>query len=181
MSTFLKIGVTSANFKSLGNCDVRIPLLITLRIVSLQISKFSFRSFGGMFLKVFSFLELRLFNSCSTSDEEITFRENVDSETVSLIYKMLGYTLYFFSAILIGSLIPLVSERRNLFSWISRDVTAFLKKELNFSETSSSVDTISFSCTSLIFFPFCSLLENIGLMVFQKFLLSVISLKFRLV
>ena len=55
-----------------------------------------------MFLKVFALLELRLFNSCSTSDEEITFRENVDAETVSLIFKMLGCTLYFFSAISIG-------------------------------------------------------------------------------
>ena len=96
------------------------------------------------------------------------------------ICNMLGWNSYFFKANSIPSEIPSVLDNKSVFSTISRDFTAFTKKQLNFSDISLSSDKISLLSTRVTLLPFWPLLVKNGLTVFQNFLLSVIFLWSRL-
>ena len=104
LSTFLKIGVISASFKSSGNTLCSMQSLNISCIGWQHMSQLSFRTLVVIPLRVLAFLGLRWLISYSITSVSIFENANVSEiSTFSFIIKILGWISNFFIAASTGS------------------------------------------------------------------------------
>ena len=144
-------------------------------------SKFYFIIFAGIDSIGHVFDSLRFVISLIIDSKSTFFNEKHSfAETLSLIFKMLGWLLYLFIAFRIGSSITSCprkysSQEKCAYDSMFKFLTALLKKSLKISAIfSSSLMMLLFSINVMLSVKIV-FSENNGLTVFQTFLLSQIA------
>ena len=151
-SFFLKIGVTSANFKFSGNSLFHIALLKSNCKVFAATLALCRRIFGGILWWVVALFGFKSLISFLMSDSITCLKRKIWVFSILfLIIKILGWNIYFTVIFLVGSWIFLCSLLiTNEFSFNFKLEAAFSKKLFNVSASFLSFWIISSSSVSFI-------------------------------
>ena len=125
--SFLKTGLTSTTFRSVGKLNVNKIFLNSSVKVSEQLCLFFLKVFGVIFRNVLASFVLRFLNNFSISGKKASLTENDAGLSLSLMKRTLGLFLYFEMVLFTGSSNSLLSIRYEYIPVYSKLHWNFLK------------------------------------------------------